>query len=302
MASATSTAEEEEVAAQEPARGLSDLADELLELICAALADDYCIGVTSLVRLARSCKKMQMLVVHEPACIARCAAQYNIVLPSSTKKPPFELLAVAETVAGLGTNRIFFQRKGRSYMHVTPQIRPGSSGARIQEFALLLRRHPRLTISIEGHEGRHEGIIHALAEAEGAADGGDHASAVAAAADAGMITSIRASFGQSVQRAEVVRDALLELECLEGLSRLGSRMWGRMPTSRFGPRITTRGWEDSVAEAAGWSGPETCQCEVFFSLDGIEMPSRGEHYRRAEEARQANVGWQKHFAHATDND
>ena len=134
MASASMAEEEEDVAAQEPVR-IVDLADELLELICAALADDYCIGVTSLVRLARTCKKMQMLVVHEPACIARCAAQYNIVLPSSTKKPPFELLAVAETVAGLGTNRIFFQRKGRSYMHVTPQIRPGSSGARIQEFA-----------------------------------------------------------------------------------------------------------------------------------------------------------------------
>ena len=45
MASATSTAEERRSPLKACARR-PDLADELLELICVALADDYCIGVT----------------------------------------------------------------------------------------------------------------------------------------------------------------------------------------------------------------------------------------------------------------
>ena len=258
----------------EPAKTFDDLPDETIEICCAWLADDYCAGVTSLVRLAQCCKRTRRLV-HDPACIERCAAQYGL----SVERPPnLEILAIAETMAGLGTNRIFFQRKGRAYMHSAPVLRPGSSMARLVEFALLLRRHPRLSLRIEGHEGSHEGVCHDAEDGSG---------------------SFRASFGQSVQRADAVRNGLLELECLEKLTKLGAKQWGRLPAKRFASRIQTQGWEDSVAEAAGWSGGlETCHAECFFTLDGIEVPARPPHYSAAAAVREAHVGWQRHFAAA----
>ena len=138
----------------------------------------------------------------------------------------------------------------------------------------MLRRHPRLTLAIDGHEASHEGVVH---ETE---DG----------------SSVRASFGQSQLRADVVKSALLEIECLTGLSRLGAKIWGKLPSRRFGERITCRGWEDSVAEAAGWEGGlETCHAECYFTLDGVCVPSRPEAYQAAARALDQNVGWRQHF-------
>ena len=136
----------------------------------------------------------------------------------------------------------------------------------------MLRRHPRLTLAIDGHEASHEGVVH---ETE---DG----------------SSVRASFGQSQLRADVVKSALLEIECLTGLSRLGAKIWGKLPSRRFGERITCRGWEDSVAEAAGWEGGlETCHAECYFTLDVMKdsvcVPSRPIFYQMAAETLERNA-------------
>ena len=257
-------------AVDEPAQAdvpttVDDLPDELLERIVMALAEDYCSGVVSLVRLARCSRQLHALVAN-PSVLALCAAQYELSsAPAVTfaSHVSFELLSVIETVAGLGTNRVLFTRGKASAVNQLgtdqPVIRPGSSMPRVVEFALLLRRHPKLSVRIEGHEGTHEAVHHA------AGDG-----------------HVRMSLGASVQRAEAVRSALLDLECLERLDRRGNRVWGRMARPGFKSRITCRGWEDAVAAEAGWTTPlETSHAEVFFSLGGVEVPSRGVAYAAA---------------------
>lgn len=184
------------------------------------------------------------------ACLRRCAAQYccaDGAVRAVPSQPTLELLGVIETVVALGTNRIYFSNRGRAISPITrsdtPSIRPGSSLPRLMEFALLLRRHPRLTVAIDGHEASHEALTHR------SEDGSD----------------VRCSHGRSQQRADAARDALLELECLRRVSPTGARTWGTLPSARFAERIEhCRGWEDAVATAAGWSGGlETSHAELF---------------------------------------
>ena len=59
-----------------------------------------------------------------------------------------------------------------------------------------------------------------------------------------------------------------------------------MPTVRFAYRITCRGWGKAIAVAAGWSaGLDSRHAEVFFRLDGAEMPPRPPHYAQGQAAR-----------------
>lgn len=262
-------------AADEAPTRLLDLPDEVLECVCASLAEDLCAGVTTLVRL--SCVSVRFhVIVSSHGNVERCAEAYGIAVPANVKTShrTLELLSVLETVSALGTNRIQFQRGKGSYD--SPVIRPGSSMPRLIEFALLLRRHPALTVAIEGHEHTKEGIVH------------DD--------DAG--SRVRASFGSSVRRAEAVREALLSFECLERLGRAGNKVWGKLAKPRFAERITRcHGWEDAVAEAAGWTSLlECCHVELFFTFDGVEVPKRGAHYLASREECERSVGWQQHFA------
>ena len=216
-------------------------------------------------------------MVQDPVTVRRCARQHGLAVPSETQ-PAFELLSIAETCAGLGTTRVYFQRKGRLYMHVKPVIRPGSSLPRVIDFALLLRHHPRLKVVVEGHESTCEGVVQTMEDGR----------------------EMRASLGQSEARARVVKDALLEYECLERISRIGSKVWGKLPQPRFADRITCRGWEDSVSEAAGWSaGLESAHAELYFTLGGVggvEVPARSPAYAVATRLKARAVGWENHFA------
>ena len=239
--------------------GLADLPTDLLFSICAALVDDYCDGVRSLVCLAQSSNRLYRLCTSMP-CISRCLACYGIETGASRASLACSLavLGVAETVAGLGTNRIYVHRRN-GVCGQRMVLRPGSSTSRLVEFALLLRRHPTLHVVVEAHESAHEGYE--------LTDGG---------------RSTHMTYGVSQERADVVLGALAELECLERLAPSGARVWGTLPSARFGPRVRCRAWADRVAEEAQWGrGLNTSHTELFFTIDGIEMPPRGPHYERA---------------------
>ena len=129
--------------------GLADLSDDILEQICLHLLD--CI---SLVRVSRCCDRFHR-VATDSEVIIRCAARYDIKPPSTRGRVRLSVLGVAQIVAGLGTNRIFFHRERCG----TQKVRPELSMPRVTEIALLLRRIPELTLVIDGHEGRKEGLV-----------------------------------------------------------------------------------------------------------------------------------------------
>lgn len=248
-----------------PPTVLADLSDDILEQICLHLLD--CI---SLVRVSRCCDRFHR-VATDSEVIIRCAARYDIKPPSTRGRVRLSVLGVAQIVAGLGTNRIFFHRERCG----TQKVRPELSMPRVTEIALLLRRIPELTLVIDGHEGRKEGLV---------VHGSDG-------------TPMRASKGFSEQRAQAVRTALLDLENLKSMDAKGNRVWGMLPKRRFDDRIQCRAWEDAVAEAAAWGdGIESSHAEVYFTIDGVTIPRRGDHYKRAAQAREACVGWQRYFA------
>ena len=239
----------------------AELPDDVLERIACALTDDLCEGVRSLCMLSRCDVRLRSLALRADV-LGRCAAQHG--LHGSATLP---LLDVIETVTGLGTHRVYFASGRRALENsMEPTIRPGSSMPRLVEFALLMRRHPTLTLSIEGHAGTHE--------CEPAAD------------------------DRALRRAEAVRKALVDLECLERLDKRGNKVWGRIPKVRLGPRLTVRGWDDAVSSIAGWSGTlATCHAECFFRLGGSghEVPARPEHYALAAASFNDDVGWRRYF-------
>ena len=265
--------------AAEPPACLPTLPDDVLERIACVLAHDLCGGVSSLVMLSRCDRRLHTFAV-DPGVLARCAAVHGVEDASTAS---LALLDVIETVAGLGSHRVHFANGRRSVATqgalgsdggTRATIRAGSSLPRVVEYALLLRRHPSLTVTLEGHEGPHETMRFRTERGQ----------------------EISAALGESHKRAEAVREALCDLECLEKLDRRGNKVWGQMPVSRFTPRIHCRGWEDSVADAAGWTGTlATCHVECFFTLDGVEVPRRGTHYALATAARERDIGWARHF-------
>ena len=250
---------------------LTDLPDELISSIACSIAEDLCDGVRSLIALSRCDRQLRSVALHS-STLARCAAVHDI----DAGIPSLALLDVIETTVGLGTNRIYFSSGRRpitfSADKAKPTLRPGSSMPRLIEFALLMRRHPTLRCFIEGHEGPQEGLSFETPEGH----------------------TIRAARGVSHERAEATKAELLNLECLKALDKRGNKVWSTMPRSRFAGRVECRGWDDGVAEAAGWTGGlGTCHAEVFFVLNGVEVPRRDEGYAVAEAARERSVGWQR---------
>ena len=51
-------------------------------------------------------------------------------------------------------------------------------------------------------------------------------------------------------------------------------------------RVVGRDWKDDVVRAAGWGNGAlgSHHVELFFTLDGVEIPTRSEHYERIDPA------------------
>ena len=222
---------------------LPEWPDDLLDRLGAELLDDLAGGTVALVMLSCTCRRLRSFFA-DPSWAARRGEERGV--PGVCN---LEALAVLEVVTGLGTNRIFFR-------DAQPVFRKGSTLARLDEFAVLLRRHPRLTVHIEGHTG-------------------------SSAPDVAAVPFSR-------ERAQAVAQALLERELLvHAPDARRARVWSAsMPTARFADRITCRGWGKEIAVAAGWSaGLDSRHAEVFFRLDSAELPPRPAHYGRGEGAR-----------------
>ena len=266
---------------------LLDLPDDALSAICAAITSDLCEGVSSLIALSQTNKALHA-VATSSSTLSRCAAQNGITAIS----PSLALLDVIETVKGLGQNRIYFKAT-KSYSEQQPtKIRPGSSFPRLAEYVLLMRRHPTLTVRIEGHEGRNEGV-----RIVDDVDSGDDEPEPPPPFNPYMPANV-VSRGRSKERCEAVRAAMLDMECLKCLDNHGNRVWGALPKARLGGRMEIRGWDSAVAEVAGWGGGiECCHCELFFCLSGsgVEVPTRGPHYAAAAAAKGEAVGWHRHL-------
>ena len=140
---------------------LASLDDDVLEHVGACVVEDLCCGAASLVMLSRASKHFRRIFC-SATCVEHCAAKHGVsVAHCESHAKTLELLSIIEAVIGLGTNRIYFQRRAKALLStgLKPQVRPGSSGCRLLEFALLLRRHPRLTLKVEGHESSAEGEV-----------------------------------------------------------------------------------------------------------------------------------------------
>ena len=213
---------------------LDDLSDDHIELICLAAANDFCGGATVIAKLA-ACSRRLRAVIGDPARIARFAAVYEILSLPSPQPLRLEHLGVLETVAGLGTNRIFIEQKPPPEADIgCLSLRPGSSGPRLFEFAALMQRHASLTVIIEGHESTLE-----------------------------------------YQRREQMYGQVLSED-------RAAEVFDFMQRPDIVDRMRDRFWNDDVARAAGWGNGalETHHTELFFTLDGVEVPTRGDHYAR----------------------
>ena len=192
---------------------LLDLPDDALSAICAAITSDLCEGVSSLIALSQTNKALHA-VATSSSTLSRCAAQNGITAIS----PSLALLDVIETVKGLGQNRIYFKAT-KSYSEQQPtKIRPGSSFPRLAEYVLLMRRHPTLTVRIEGHEGRNEGV-----RIVDDVDSGDDEPEPPPPFNPYMPANV-VSRGRSKERCEAVRAAMLDMECLKCLDTRGNRV------------------------------------------------------------------------------
>lgn len=200
-----------------------------------------------------------------------------------------EHLRVMETIAHLGTTRIYVDDQvdpprgdqepefGDLYLYRAGVYGPGSSNAndrvlerssqaRIKQFTALLRRHPSVTIQIEGHEST---------------------------PDAERARAYERLHGDSRPLASDLsyRSAALVLTLIrEEATRQNFSLVGRM---------SARHWRDEVLRKAGWNtrfleNPRTAGAhnlwrnradfrfvECYFILDGVEMPSRPEAHRQA---------------------
>jgi len=211
---------------------LANLPDDLLDRLGTLLVSDLAGGVAALASLAASCQRFRDLFAGE--FIARHASLRGV--PSLAS---LEGLAVLETLTALGTNRVFF-------LDAQCLFRPGASLKRLCVFEALLHRHPKLTLSIEGHTGSK--------------------------------APERAARGFSHQRAAAVADEILR--------RARQRSLGHergVPAEHpLAHRVFLRAWGKAVVLAAGWgAGSESLHAEIFFELGGVVMPPRPTHYAMA---------------------
>ena len=235
-----------EAIAAEPALLLDELSDDSLELICLAAANDFCGGATVIAQLA-ACSRRLRAVISDPARIARFAAVYEILSLPTPQPLRLEHLGVLETVAGLGTNRIYFGQLGRLYKRQNLPLRPGSSEPRLREFVKMMEAHPRSTVFIEGHASSQE-------------------------------RDVRDSNGRPVNISQDRADTVC---CL-----MADEQWDGFCRGIPFSRMRRRDWTDRVVVAAGWGSGTLGShlVELYFTLDGVEIPTRSEHYERIDPA------------------
>ena len=100
--------------------------------------------------------------------LRRFATVYEILSLPTPQPLRLEHLGVLETVAGLGTNRIYFGQLGRLYKRYrTSAAGPGSSEPRLREFVKMMEAHPSTTVFIEGHASSQERDVRDRAQTGG---------------------------------------------------------------------------------------------------------------------------------------
>ena len=113
-----------------------ELLDHLAVAVCASLDGPFTLTV-----LSRTCNRLSATCTNS-SFVELCGQ----LLYSRQGIASLEQLAVLEAYGNLGTTRVVF-------LGADTGIRPGSL-ARLEEFAQLMRRHPRLNVTIEAHTGR----------------------------------------------------------------------------------------------------------------------------------------------------
>ena len=132
-------------------RHLLDCKPDELSHIAQHLLDDLTAGACSLARLACSCKCWHALVLGlQPQLAQRAAA---LGCPALTALS-LEQLAVLEAVAALCAYPSELRQGPVGTVYFTKgdaRLRPGSSLDRLEQFAALMRRHPRATCRVDAH-------------------------------------------------------------------------------------------------------------------------------------------------------
>jgi len=132
-------------------RHLLDCKPDELSHIAQYLLDDITAGASSLALLACSCKCWHALVRGLQLQLAQRAAALGC--PALTALS-LEQLAVLEVVAALCAypSELRYGPVGTVYFTKgDARLRPGSSLDRLEQFAALLRRHPRSTCRVDAH-------------------------------------------------------------------------------------------------------------------------------------------------------
>lgn len=218
-----------------PCSMLSSMPGDSLDLVASRLLDDYTGGAGALARLAATCHSLRSTF---SADFAGSKGRERGIEGIRS----LEGLAVLEWVTALGVNRIYFNDG-------LDTLRPGSSVYRLDEFAELLRRHPRLHCCVEGHTG-----------------------------------AAPRRYADVEQEAELSeRRALAVATALRDRAERAAAAGDGTATIGLTARLAYRGWRDTVVRAAGWTngGIESRHAEVFFRLGGVEMPPRSDAYGMA---------------------
>ena len=132
-------------------RHLLDCTPDELSCIAQYLLDDLTAGASALAQLACSCAQWRALVGGlQPQLARRAAALGCPALTAIT----LEQLGVLETVAAMCAYPSELQHGPVGTVYFVKgdaQLRPGSSLDRLEQFAALMRRHPRATCRVDAH-------------------------------------------------------------------------------------------------------------------------------------------------------
>ena len=211
-------------------RVLLDCTPDELESVLSSLLGDLTAGSAAVARLACSCQTLRQLVRSAQPQLDRCAAALGWTGSSLS----LAQLNVLETVHANCAYESEWRHGAVATVYFTKggaTLRPGSSLNRLDEFAALLRRHPRCTCSVDAH-----------------------------------------ALGSRVQRREVA--CARAIYVLRGLIERGVA-----PEALEG-----MSWEDGIilSGAPGWAmgSYEARRVELFFSLDGVQLPRRPHYYEQ----------------------
>ena len=109
----------------------------------------------------------------------------------------------------------------------------------------MMMHHPGTTVMIEGHESEQERLKNP------------------------------ADLSTAQERHMIVSYMMTKTKCNGGFDSI-----------RPARRVVGRDWKDDVVRAAGWGNGAlgSHHVELFFTLDGVEIPTRSEHYAQDEDA------------------